>query len=93
LRSVILVSTTRKGKKMKTATKSSFTEFITNDEGRNPIYSFMCNCKDCKNIHMVKVNKHEAPAIAQHFGFPDEMTLAEFDNLHHTMVQKLGNKK
>ena len=73
--------------------KSSFSEFIQNDQGRNPIYSFMCDCKECKDIQMVKVQKNEAPAIAQHFGFPDEMTLSEFDNLHHTMVQKLGQKK
>ena len=86
-------NTIRKGNKMTTTTQTySFKEYIENLGGLAP-YSFLCDCKACKNKQMVKVAKESAPQLLEMMGLPDEMTPQDLEIAHHLIVQELGKDK
>jgi len=78
---------------MTTTTQTfSFKEYIENLGGIAP-YSFLCECKACKNKQMVKVDKASAPELLKMMDLPDEMTPKDLEIAHHLVVQELGKDK
>jgi len=70
----------------------SFSKYIEQLGGIAP-YSFLCECKACKNKQMVKVDKASAPKLLQMMDLPDEMTPKDLEIAHHLVVQELGKDK
>ena len=71
---------------------TNIVEFASNAvaEG-NTTWTFVCVCKKCESkIKMVRVHVSLLPAVAQKFGYSNELTATDFKRMNHLMVQANG---
>ena len=60
------------------------------DSNPQHVYTMICECKECSDKKWVKVTTAQIPALATKLGYSDMITKAEFDNIVHRVVQKVG---
>ena len=56
----------------------------------NHVYTMICECNDCADKNWVKVPTAQIPSVATKLGYSDMITKAQFDNIIHRVVQKVG---
>lgn len=60
------------------------------DNNPNHIYTMICECKACADKKWVKVSTAQIPSVATKLGYTDMITKAQFDDIIHRVVQKVG---
>jgi hypothetical protein len=61
------------------------------DRNANHVYTAICKCTSCAKKNWVKIPTRQiAPFASGYMGLPDMITLDEFNNVIHTIVQLKG---
>ena len=68
--------------------KAHLSQFTTSNP--NHVYTMICECKACNGKNWVKVRTTQIPSVATKLGYSDMITEAQFNNIIHQVVQKVG---
>lgn len=74
---------------MNTYSLKAHIEQYTN-ENPNHVYTMICECNACADKKWVKVLTASIPSVATNLRYDDMITVEQFNNLVHRVVQKLG---